>query len=39
VFIFAVAVWWDRRIGNEYLTVGLPYLARARAQSPAPTQP
>lgn len=39
VFIFAVAVWWDRRVGNEYLTVGLPYLARARAQSPAPTQP
>jgi uncharacterized membrane protein len=38
-FIFAVAVWWDRRIGNEYLTVGLPYLARARAQSPAPTRP
>ena len=36
-FIFGVAVWWDRRIGNEYLTVGLPYLLRARGQSPAPT--
>jgi len=37
--IFGVAVWWDRHVGNEYLTVGLPHLLRDRSQSPAPTQP
>jgi hypothetical protein len=30
LFICAVAAWWDRYLGNEYLTVGLPSLLQAR---------
>ncbi len=34
-FIYGVAYGWDRYVGNEYLTVGLPYLIRAPSAEPA----
>jgi uncharacterized membrane protein len=36
--IYGVAFCWDRYIGNDYLTVGLPYLFRGRARVPSTTQ-
>ena len=30
LFIYGVAGFWDRHLGNEYLTVGLPHLIEAR---------
>jgi len=30
LFIYGLAAWWDRYLGNEYLTVGLPSLVQAR---------
>lgn len=37
-FIYGIAFCWDRYIGNDYLTVGLPYLFRGRA-SEASSEP
>ena len=30
LFIYAVAAWWDRYLGNDCLTVGLPVFVQAR---------
>jgi hypothetical protein len=30
LFIYGVAVLWERYLGNDYLTVGLPQLIQAR---------
>jgi hypothetical protein len=39
VLVFGVALFWDRYLGNEYLTVGLPYLTRGRHRTAPAAEP
>ncbi|HEY4188604.1 MAG TPA: heparan-alpha-glucosaminide N-acetyltransferase domain-containing protein [Polyangia bacterium] len=39
VLVFGVAFSWDRYLGNEYLTVGLPYLTRGRHRTAPAAEP